>query len=89
MIKPIYSHGATDPHAASMALPIFGPGENLIGALVLSGPASRLTAEQAQTLHPLFQQAAVELTRSLGGDALADDENPPKKLHGKIRASSI
>jgi hypothetical protein len=60
-----------------MALPIFGPGENLIGALVLSGPASRLTAEQAQTLHPLFQSAALELTRSLGGEALAVEQPAP------------
>lgn len=45
----------------------------------MDGPASRMTAEQAQTLHPLFQQAAVELTRSLGGDALADDA----AAHGK------
>jgi DNA-binding IclR family transcriptional regulator len=77
MIKPMYSVGATDPHASSMALPIFGAGESLIGALVLSGPASRLTAEQAQTFHSLFQQAALELTRSLGGDALAVDQAEP------------
>jgi hypothetical protein len=44
---------------------------------VLSGPASRLTAEQAQTLHPLFQSAALELTRSLGGEALAVEQPAP------------
>lgn len=85
MMKPIYSVGATDPHASSMALPIFGPGENLIGALVLSGPASRLTAEQAQTLHPLFQRAAVQLTRSLGGDALDEGDAQPAQKTSRVR----
>ncbi|WP_285349841.1 helix-turn-helix domain-containing protein [Pseudomonas sp. ME-P-057] len=88
MMKPMYSVGATDPHASSMALPIFGAGESLIGALVLSGPASRLTAEQAQTFYPFFQNAALELTRSLGGDALAIDlDEPAPKNTAKKKAA--
>ena len=64
--KPYYSKGATDPHAASMALPIYGAQQALIGALVISGPASRLTEEYAQTLRQGFFDIAHDLMRSLG-----------------------
>lgn len=66
---PFYSSGVTDPHAASMALPIFGARKELVGALVISGPASRLTQERADTLRDVFTMAAQELNRSLGGKA--------------------
>ncbi|OUM06056.1 transcriptional regulator [Pseudomonas syringae] len=66
-MEPIYSCGATDPHAASMALPVFGPLNELVGALVISGPASRLTEEHAQRLGKVFSDVADDLTRSLGG----------------------
>ncbi|TDJ73976.1 IclR family transcriptional regulator [Pseudomonas putida] len=64
--KPYYSKGATDPHAASMALPIYGAQQELMGALVISGPASRLTEEYAESLKPMFFEAARDLMRSLG-----------------------
>lgn len=66
---PFYSSGVTDPHAASMALPIFGARKELVGALVISGPASRLTPERADALKDVFTTAAQELNRSLGGKA--------------------
>ncbi|GLO53712.1 transcriptional regulator [Pseudomonas putida] len=64
--KPFYSKGATDPHAASMALPIYGAQQELMGALVISGPASRLTEEYAESLKLMFFEAARDLMRSLG-----------------------
>ncbi|CAM3804520.1 Glycerol operon regulatory protein [Pseudomonas reidholzensis] len=64
--KPYYSCGATDPHAASIALPIYGAQQELMGALVISGPASRLTADTADTLKDVFFDTARELMRSLG-----------------------
>ncbi len=64
--KPYYSKGATDPHAASMALPIYGAQQELMGALVISGPASRLTEEYAESLKLMFFEAARDLMRSLG-----------------------
>ena len=64
--KPYYSKGATDPHAASMALPIYGAQQELMGALVISGPASRLTEEYAESLKVMFFEAARDLMRSLG-----------------------
>ncbi|AIR90954.1 IclR family transcriptional regulator [Pseudomonas cremoricolorata] len=64
--KPYYSRGATDPHAASIALPIYGAQHELMGALVVSGPASRLTEETAETLRETMLVTARELMRSLG-----------------------
>lgn len=64
--KPYYSCGATDPHAASAALPIYGAQHELMGALVLSGPASRLTEESAESIKQLFFETARDLMRSLG-----------------------
>ncbi|WP_424812824.1 IclR family transcriptional regulator [Roseococcus sp. YIM B11640] len=65
---PIYTQGITDPHSASMAMPVFGPGEALTGALVLSGPVARLTTENAELAKPALRDAASRLTRSLGGE---------------------
>lgn len=64
--KPYYSKGATDPHAASLALPIYGAQQELMGALVISGPVSRLTEEYAESLRDMFFEAARDLMRSLG-----------------------
>lgn len=64
--KPFYSCGATDPHAASVALPIYGAQEELMGALVISGPASRLTEEAAESFKGILFEAARDLMRSLG-----------------------
>lgn len=69
-LTPYYSRGATDPHASSAALPIYGPQESLLGALVISGPANRLTQERAQALHEALSAIADELTLSLGGKPL-------------------
>ncbi|MHA3737206.1 IclR family transcriptional regulator [Pseudomonas sp. Eth.TT006] len=64
--KPFFSRGATDPHAASVALPIYGAQQELIGALVISGPASRLTEESADAIKDVFFDTARDLMRSLG-----------------------
>ncbi|ACL62466.1 IclR family transcriptional regulator [Methylobacterium nodulans] len=63
---PIYTSGVTDPHVASLAMPIFGTERRLIGALALSGPSSRLTAEQASVLEPRLRDAAERLSSELG-----------------------
>ena len=66
LTEPFYSSGVTDPHAAAMALPIFGAGDEMVGALMISGPASRLTEERAGILREAFCKAAADLARSLG-----------------------
>lgn len=64
---PIYSSGVTDPHVASIAMPVFGAGGRLLGALALSGPASRLTGERAAEIAPTLKRSAEVLTHALGG----------------------
>lgn len=61
-----YSCGVTDPHAASMALPVYDAQREVVGALVVSGPASRLTEDYARTVQGQLHDAAQTLMRSLG-----------------------
>ena len=63
---PFYTSGATDPHVAALAMPVFGTGDRLTGALALSGPTSRLTAERAKTLSSPLRDAAELLSSELG-----------------------
>ena len=64
---PIFTSGATDPHAAALATPVFGSGGALLGALALSGPVTRLTAGHAATLKKQLKQAGEELSKACGG----------------------
>lgn len=64
---PLFTAGVNDPHVAGMAMPVFGPEEGFAGALCLTGPVTRLTAEAARRNAPILRAAAAELTRSLGG----------------------
>jgi DNA-binding IclR family transcriptional regulator len=65
---PIVTMGATDPHTGAMAVPVFGPGEALAGALALSAPIIRWTPEALAAARPLLTQAAAALTRRIGGE---------------------
>ena len=64
---PLYSAGVTDPHTASLAMPVFGVGGQLMGALAISGPITRLTAEFADARRGQMRRAGVELSRACGG----------------------
>jgi DNA-binding IclR family transcriptional regulator len=65
---PIATMGATDPHTGAMAMPVFGPGEALAGALALSAPVSRWTPEAVAAARQILAEAAATLTRRLGGE---------------------
>jgi DNA-binding IclR family transcriptional regulator len=71
---PVWTSGATDPDTASLAMPVFGPGAALAGALMLSGPISRLDRRRAEAAMPLLRDAAAGLTRALGGEAITMEE---------------
>ncbi len=64
---PIYTVGMTDPHTASLSTPVFGIDGVLMGALTISAPTTRLTAEYAKTLMEPMRVAASDLTKALGG----------------------
>ena len=59
----LYTSGVADPHAAALATPVFGADAALIGAVAISGPATRLTPERAQMLKEFLSEAGLELSR--------------------------
>ena len=67
VVPPVYSCGTTDPHAASLSVPVFEAGLTLAGAIVISGPANRFSKNVAEAARPQVIAAATDLTRSLGG----------------------
>jgi len=65
---PLYTAGKRDPHTSGLAMPVFGADSRLVGALALSGPITRLTADRAKAVSETLYSMAMELTKSLGGD---------------------
>lgn len=63
---PIFTSGLRIAETASMSAPILGGGSTFIGALTLSGPAFRLTADSASVLAPLLAKSAAELSTIFG-----------------------
>ena len=64
---PLFTSGITDPHAAALAMPVFGIGDTLVGALSISGPVSRLTSARAEQSKDLLVETAHKLTVACGG----------------------
>jgi hypothetical protein len=64
---PLFTSGVTDPHAAALAMPVFGIGDSLVGALAISGPVSRLTTARADQIKGALAEAAAKLTLACGG----------------------
>ena len=60
-----------DSEAAGMAAPVFGAGDKLLGALSLSGPATRFGKASLPGLARALLGSATELTTRFGGDAAA------------------
>jgi DNA-binding IclR family transcriptional regulator len=56
-----------DAGASGISAPVFGPGDQLVGALGISGPTQRLTPAQSMAWAPLVVRAAQQATRLLGG----------------------
>jgi DNA-binding IclR family transcriptional regulator len=59
----LYTSGVEDPHAAALASPVFGHAAALIGAVAISGPATRLTPGRAQELKQTLSEAGIQLSR--------------------------
>lgn len=60
------SRGERDPSCAGLAAPVFGPA-GLVGALSLSGPGERFTAEAVARMEGLLLDATARISRALGG----------------------
>ena len=67
MALPVFTSGATDAHAASLAMPIMAADGALAGVLLISGPVSRLTSQRSAEIGALLVDAATALTRVGGG----------------------
>lgn len=65
---PVTSFGERDPETAAIAVPVFAH-DGVIGALTISGPRSRLTADYFREISPLLLDEASALSRILGGSA--------------------
>jgi DNA-binding IclR family transcriptional regulator len=61
------SFGERDPACASIALPVFHAGNTLAGALSLSGPRERFSADALERMTGPLCKAAADATRALGG----------------------
>lgn len=68
---PYVSYGEVDKEMAGVAAPVFAVDNELVGAISLSGPASRFTASAVTGFKPVVMASAQELSLALG----ATDEN--------------
>jgi DNA-binding IclR family transcriptional regulator len=66
--------GERDRETAAVAAPVFRSGQELAGALSVSGPVYRFSSRIAARLATLVLDAAADLTEALGGDRLPLDE---------------
>lgn len=62
------SLGERDPEVAAVSCPVFAAGDDLKGALAVSGPIHRFPPELIAAVQPLLLDAARQLTTSFGGD---------------------
>ncbi len=61
------SFGERDPSCAAVAGPVYGPGQELLGSLSLSGPLERFTEASIRTMTPVLLAACRRATLALGG----------------------
>lgn len=62
------SFGERDPEIAAFAAPVFGHGNQLVGAVSVSGPRYRIEALGEAKIVPVLFKHAQTLTRTFGGD---------------------
>lgn len=60
------SRGDLDPESFSFAAPVFGQDGQVLAALSIAGPASRLSDERAQSYRDLVRDGAARLSQKMG-----------------------
>ncbi len=63
---PYASYGERDNETGSVAVPVFGLDDQVIGALTVSGPMSRFTPDRVERIRGKIMEAAHELSLTLG-----------------------
>ncbi|KIC16937.1 IclR family transcriptional regulator [Leisingera sp. ANG-Vp] len=66
------SIGGYEADVHSHAVPVFGPDRQVIGALAVAAPVSRMSQEQKQLIPAALRRAGATLTHRIGGSAPAD-----------------
>lgn len=61
------SLGERDPSCAAVAVAVFGPGDEFMGAISMSGPKERFTPKTIAKMSKLGMAAAAKATEVLGG----------------------
>lgn len=85
---PLFTTGVTDPHAAALAMPVFGIADSLVGALAISGPISRLTEARAEQVKGPLVEAAHKLTLACGGTPPGAVKSPRKRSAARPAGAS-
>ena len=62
------SYGEREAGVASVSAPIFGPYDQLLAAISVSGPQARLAGQQAKRYGPALVDAARQIEALLGAD---------------------
>jgi len=65
---PIVTRGEYEPELAAIACGVFGPGDELVGVISLTGPQTRFQRRAAQAMGDILLDACQRLTVLLGGD---------------------
>lgn len=65
------SFGERDPDTAGISVPVFGAGQQLLGALTVAGPLSRIDRAFIDEIRAPLLDIAARATAALGGDASA------------------
>ncbi|MBS0221797.1 MAG: helix-turn-helix domain-containing protein [Proteobacteria bacterium] len=91
---PVFTTGIKDIETASMSSPVLGGGGTLIGALTLSGPAFRLTAQVAEGHALAVAKMAGTLSKVFGYDEIMQaplTQHPvaPKKGKGVAKRRPV
>lgn len=81
------SFGERDPEIAAFAAPVFGHGNQLVGAISVSGPRYRIEALGEAKIVPVLFKHAQALTRTFGGDPEAMEFSGWTKKPGRKTAT--
>jgi DNA-binding IclR family transcriptional regulator len=89
---PIITRGEYEPELATVACGVFGPGDELLGVISLTGLSSRYHRKAVQAMSDMLLESCEQLTERLGGGLhhYAPRKPPPKRSSGRpvIRSGS-
>lgn len=67
--RVFFSVGEREPDIAALAAPVFGPGDEVVGSVAISGPSSRFAEAVLPSHTAAVREAAINLTQHFGGNA--------------------